>query len=71
MAGYVDNGRLFIIGRYADMLFAPEAAHHASDIEAALLGNTPSFALRSFVLKLPSAHSELSLIHISEPTRPY
>lgn len=68
LAGYVDNGRLFIIGRYEDMLFAPESAHHASDIEAALLGNTPSFALRSFVLKLPPAHTKSDRGRFLQPT---
>lgn len=63
----MDNGRLFIIGRYVDMLFASEAAHHASDIEAALLGNTPSFSLRSFVLKLPGPHSSSTAGRLLQP----
>eukprot|EP00892_Ulva_mutabilis_P006300 jgi/Ulvmu1/4041/UM019_0018.1 len=55
LAGYIENGRVFIIGRYVDIMFAQDSSQHATDIEAALLGNTPSFKMNGFALRVPAA----------------
>lgn len=46
---------MFIIGRYVDIMFAQDSSQHATDIEAALLGNTPSFKMNGFALRVPAA----------------
>lgn len=55
LAGYIENGRVFIIGRYVDIMFAQHSSQHATDIEAAILGNTPSFKMNGFALRVPHA----------------
>lgn len=62
LAGYVENGRVFIIGRYVDIMFAQDSSQHATDIEAALLGNTPSFNINDFALRMPPAKGAVSTL---------
>jgi hypothetical protein len=53
LAGYISEGRLFIVGRVVDMLFASEASHHATDLEAFIAGLSPRLPHRDFALILP------------------
>ena len=56
LAGYVDNGRLFVVGRVADMLFASTAAIHATELDADLNANLPPG--RRCALALPPAPTQ-------------
>lgn len=56
----MENGRVFIIGRYVDIMFAQDSSQHATDIEARLLGNTPSFEINGFALRMPVAKGSVA-----------
>lgn len=60
----MESGRVFIIGRYVDIMFAQDSSQHATDIEAALLGNTPSFKINGFALRMPAAQGAASALPI-------
>lgn len=55
LAGYISEGRLFIVGRVVDILFTSDASHHVSDLEAFLAGVSPCLPHRDFALILPPA----------------
>ena len=65
LAGYVDDGRLFVIGRVVDMLFAVETSMHAADLEATLMSAAPSLRHGGCALALPPPTQQRAALDVA------